>query len=33
MAIGIPVLASPIGEQKYIVKHGVNGFLVRTEDE
>jgi len=33
MAMGIPVVASPIGEQKYIVKHGVNGFFAYNEIE
>jgi glycosyltransferase involved in cell wall biosynthesis len=33
MAMGIPVIASPVGEQKYVVKHGVNGFLARNEEE
>ncbi|RLE46389.1 MAG: hypothetical protein DRJ31_10075 [Candidatus Methanomethylicota archaeon] len=33
MAMGIPVVASPVGEQKYVVKHGVSGFLARNEDE
>jgi len=33
MAMGIPVVASPVGEQKYVIKHGVNGFLARNEEE
>jgi glycosyltransferase involved in cell wall biosynthesis len=33
MALGIPVIASPVGEQKYVVRHGVNGFLARNEEE
>jgi len=33
MAMGIPVVASPVGEQKYVIKHGVNGFLARNEQE
>jgi glycosyltransferase involved in cell wall biosynthesis len=33
MAMGIPVIASPVGEQKYVVKHGVNGFLARNEED
>jgi glycosyltransferase involved in cell wall biosynthesis len=33
MSMEIPVVASPVGEQKYIIKHGVNGFLARTEEE
>jgi len=31
--MGIPVVASPVGEQKYVIKHGVNGFLARNEEE
>jgi glycosyltransferase involved in cell wall biosynthesis len=33
MALGIPIIASPVGEQKYVVRHGVNGFLARNEEE
>ena len=33
MAIGIPVVASPVGEQKYVIEHGVNGFLAANELE
>jgi len=33
MAMGIPVVASPVGEQKYVIKHGVNGFLAKHEEE
>jgi glycosyltransferase involved in cell wall biosynthesis len=33
MAIGIPVVASPVGEQKYVLKHGINGFLAKNEEE
>jgi glycosyltransferase involved in cell wall biosynthesis len=31
MAIGIPVVASPVGEQKRIIKHGINGYLAMDE--
>jgi glycosyltransferase involved in cell wall biosynthesis len=33
MAMGIPVVASPVGEQKYVVEQGVNGFLAKNENE
>jgi glycosyltransferase involved in cell wall biosynthesis len=30
MAMGIPVVASPVGENCYVVKPGINGFLAGT---
>ncbi len=33
MAMGIPTVASPVGENRYLVKPGVSGFLAQTEDE
>jgi glycosyltransferase involved in cell wall biosynthesis len=33
MAMGIPVVASPIGEQNYVILHGINGFLASNEQE
>jgi glycosyltransferase involved in cell wall biosynthesis len=31
--LGIPVIASPVGEQKYVIKSGINGFLASTEED
>lgn len=33
MAMGIPVVASPVGEQKYVIRHKVNGFLAQNDEE
>jgi glycosyltransferase involved in cell wall biosynthesis len=33
MALGIPAVASPVGVNKKIVDHGINGYLCQTEEE
>jgi glycosyltransferase involved in cell wall biosynthesis len=33
MAMGIPVIASPVGEQKYVIRHDDNGLLARNEND
>jgi len=33
MAAGKPVIASPVGANRQVVRHGVNGFLADTADE
>jgi glycosyltransferase involved in cell wall biosynthesis len=33
MALGLPVVAAPIGSNLEIIKDGVNGFLPRSQDE
>lgn len=33
MGCGIPVIASPIGMNKKVITHGVNGFLAKNDEE
>ena len=33
MAVGLPVVASPVGMNRKVVNHGINGFLATTPDE
>jgi glycosyltransferase involved in cell wall biosynthesis len=33
MAAGLPVVASPVGFNRNLVQHGVNGFLADTAEE
>jgi glycosyltransferase involved in cell wall biosynthesis len=33
MAMEIPVVASPVGEQKHVVQNGVNGYLAESSDD
>ncbi len=33
MAVGLPVVASPVGMNRRVVQHGVNGFLATTAEE
>jgi len=33
LTLGKPVVASPVGENKYIVKHGINGFLAKDNND
>ena len=33
MAAGKPVIASPVGANRHVVRHGVNGFLAETTEQ
>lgn len=33
MAVGLPVIASPVGMNRKVVQHGINGFLVESLEE
>lgn len=33
MAMGLPTVVSPVGEQKYVIDHGIDGFIAKGEDE
>jgi glycosyltransferase involved in cell wall biosynthesis len=33
MALGIPAVASPVGANKKLIEHNVNGLLASNEDE
>jgi glycosyltransferase involved in cell wall biosynthesis len=33
MAVGRPVIGSPVGANSQIIQHGVNGFLAKTTEE
>jgi glycosyltransferase involved in cell wall biosynthesis len=33
MALGIPVVASSVGEQKYVIKHNINGMLANNSGD
>ncbi len=33
MAMGLPVVGSSVGEQKYVIRHSINGFFSNREEE